>query len=154
MNQIDDMLTQLFHDKPIAQESLLKLHNGVMDQILAVPIDFKEKTLLAQRRKWGFILLSILTSFGLGLLLLTWLAGPWFETELTMAVAWIITNIPELDKYSGGFEWLSEKWTILSHLMTGVKYIWQQYAISIMGIILVWVMFEGIRAKQFLREQR
>jgi hypothetical protein len=151
---MDDMLTQLFRDKPIDQESLGKLRMGVMDQILAAPLDFQERISIAQRRKWGYVFLGILSTFSLSFFLLTWFAGPWLQKGLSQLSTWIVTYVPVLGVFANGWEWLVEKWILLTHLRIGLELLWNQYAFSIMGILLVWVLFDGMRDKLILREQK
>jgi hypothetical protein len=153
MNGMEDMLNQLFRDKPIAQESLWSMRDGIMDQILSNPVNFQEKILIAQRRKWGIILLGVLSFLGTGLFLLTWLAGDWLKNGLGQITAWILTNVPGLGVFVEGWKWFVEKWILLTHLKTGIELLWQQYAYSIMGIILVWVVFEGMRGKMMFKER-
>lgn len=154
MNEMDDMLTQLFRDKPIDQESLGKLRMGVMDQILAAPMDFQERISIAQRRKWGYVFLGILSTFSLSFFLLTWFAGPWLQKGLSQISTWIVAYLPVLGVFAKGWEWLVEKWVFLTHLRIGLELLWNQYAFSIMGILLVWVLFDGMRDKLILREQK
>lgn len=154
MNEMDDMLTQLFQDKPIAQESLGQLRMGVMDQILSAPIDFQERISVAQRRKWGYVFLGILSMFSLSFFLLAWFAGPWLQSGLSQLSTWIVTYVPALGVFAKGWEWLVEKWLLLTHLRIGLELLWNQYAFSIMGILLVWVLFDGMRDKLILREQK
>lgn len=154
MNEMDDMLTQLFRDKPIAQESLLTMRKGVMDQILSAPIDFQEKLSIAQRRKWGFVFLGVLSLLSVSFFLVTWFAGPWLQQGLSLVSSWIVTNVPALVVFVNGWEWLVEKWVVLTHLIIGLEFFWNQYAFSIMGILLVWVLFDETREKMSLREQK
>ncbi len=154
MNEMDDMLTQLFQDKPIPQESLGKLRMGVMDQILSAPIDFQERISIAQRRKWGYVFLGILSTFSLSFFLLTWFAGPWLQKGLIQISTWIVTYVPALGVFIKGWEWLVGKWVLLTHLRIGLELLWNQYAFSVMGILLVWVLFDGMRDKLILREQK
>lgn len=154
MNEMDDMLSQLFQDKPIAQESLRSMRKGVMDQILSVPINFQEKLLVAQRRKWGFVLLGVLSILSLSFFLLTWFAGPWLQKGLSLVSPWIMTNVPALGVFVNGWEWIVEKWVLLTQLKIGLEFLWHQYAISIMGVMFAWVLFEGMHDKMILREQK
>lgn len=154
MNEMDDILTQLFQDKPVAQESLGTLRKGIMDQILSAPIDFQERILMAQRRKWGYVLLGILSAFSLTFFLITWFAGPWLQKGLNLVSSWLMINVPALGVFANGWEWLVEKWVLLTRLKIGLELLWNQYAFSIMGILLVWVLFDGMREKMSLREQK
>lgn len=154
MNEMDDMLSQLFQDKVIAQDSLLTMRKGVMDRILSAPIDFQEKLLIAQRRKWGFVFLGLLSLLSLSVFLITWFAGPWLQKGLSLIFTWIVTNVPALVVFMKGWEWWVEKWVVLTHLKIGLEFFWNQYAFSIMGILLVWVLFDGMRDKMSLREQK
>ena len=154
MNEMDDMLTQLFRDKPIAPDALLTMRKGVMDQILSAPIDFQEKLSIAQRRKWGFVFLGVLSLLSLSIFLVMWLAGPWLQKGLSLVSSWVVTNVPALVAFVSGWEWFAEKWVALTHLIIGLEFFWNQYAFSIMGILLVWVLFDGMREKMSLREQK
>lgn len=154
MKEMDNMITQLFQDKPIAQESLWSMHEGIMDQVLSNPVNFQEKLLLAQRRKWGYILLGIILSFGMGLFFVAWFAADRIQSGLVQLSTWIITNIPSFEVFVEGWRWLAEKWILLSNVKMGIEIFWQQYAYSIMGIILAWVVFESMRGKVLFREEQ
>ncbi|MGE4274319.1 MAG: hypothetical protein AB7E31_15895 [Desulfitobacterium sp.] len=147
MKEMDDMLKQLFPDKPIAQESLQRMSSGIMDQILAAPINFQEQRLVAQRRKGGFIFLTIIVTLSFSFFLLNWFFGPWLSEGLRTIGLWLTAHVPFLEYFLGRWDWLIDTVEVLANIKLGYEFLWGQYGLSIMGILLVWVLFEGIRAK-------
>lgn len=147
MNGMDNMMSQLFQDKPIDQESLRSLSDGIMNQILASPVNFKEELLREERRKWGLVFLSVLLSVSIGLFLIVWFAKDWLQQVLSQVSLWVLTSVPGFGVFMKAGEGFAEKWVLLTQLKTGAEYLWHQYAFSIMGIALVWVLFEGVRDK-------
>lgn len=147
MNDMDNRLSQLFQDEPIAQESLGAFHEGIMNQILMNPVNFQEEILRAERRKWGFVFLSILLTLGLGIFLILWFAKDWLVQTISPVVLWVGTSIPGFGALMEIGQGLLEKWMLLIQLKAGAETLWNQYAFSIVGILLVWVLFEGARSK-------
>lgn len=135
MNGTDTMWTQLFQEKPINEASLGNLKTGVMTQVLASPIDFQAKILVAQRRKWGVFLLVVLLAAGLGSFGLIWFEGEWLLS--------LISHAPE---------WFRQQGRLLSQLILGLEYLWQQYVWPFVGIAFAWVLFDGIRHKMQVKE--
>ncbi|AGA68086.1 hypothetical protein Desdi_0553 [Desulfitobacterium dichloroeliminans LMG P-21439] len=147
MKEMDDMLKQVFQDKPIAQESLQRMSSGIMDQILAAPMNFQEQRLLAQRRKVGFIFLGTVVTLSFSLFLLNWFLGPWLSEGLKTIGLWLTANVPFLGYFLGRWDWLIDTIEILANIKLGFEFLWGQYGFSIMGILFVWVLFEGLRSK-------
>lgn len=135
MRETDNLWTQLFQDEPIKEISLRNLQTGVMSQILANPIDFQAKILMAQRRKWGLALLIVLFAAGFGLFGLIWFGGDWLFNVMRLALE--------------GFQ---QKWILLSRIKLGLEFLWQQYVWSVMGFALVWVLFDGMRHKMLVKD--
>lgn len=135
MRETDNLWTQLFQDEPIKEISLRNLQTGVMSQILANPIDFQAKILMAQRRKWGLALLVVLFTAGFGLFGLVWFGGDWLFNVMRLALE--------------GFQ---QKWILLSRIKLGLEFLWQQYVWSVMGFALVWVLFDGMRHKMLVKD--
>lgn len=135
MRETDNLWTQLFQDEPIKEISLRNLQTGVMSQILANPIDFQAKILMAQRRKWGLALLIVLFAAGFGLFGLIWFGGDWLFNVMRLAL-----------------EEFQQKWILLSRLKLGLEFLWQQYVWSVMGFALVWVLFDGMRHKMLVKD--
>lgn len=135
MRETDNLWTQLFQDEPIKEISLRNLQTGVMSQILANPIDFQAKILMAQRRKWGLALLIVLFIAGLGLFGLVWFGGDWLFNVMRLALE--------------GFQ---QKWILFSRIKLGLEFLWQQYVWSVMGFASVWVLFDGIRHKMLVKD--
>lgn len=135
MNEMDNLWVQLFQDEPLNEASLQNLKTGVMTQILAHPIDFQAKILMAQRRKWGAVLLAVLLAAGLGVFSLIWFKGEWLLSLIRYAPGWILQQ---------------EK--LLSQLIIGFEYLWQLYAWPFLGMAIAWVLFDGIRHKMLVRE--
>jgi hypothetical protein len=154
MNEMENILTQLFQDKPIAGEALQSIRQGVMSQILASPVDFRQKVLVAQRRKWGIFFLGILSALSLGYFLLISLAGSWLDKVFAYANAWIAKILPAGGFLASQWEWLNGKWETLGNMRIGLELLWQQYSYSIIGILFAWVLFEGLRDKIVLKEQK
>ena len=154
MDEMENILTQLFQDKPIPGDALQGMRQGVMSQILASPMDFREKLLVAQRRKWGMIFLGILSVLSLGYFLLITLAGSWLDKAFSYTSVWIARILPAGGFLANQWEWLNGKWEALGSLSIGLELLWQQYSYSIIGILFAWVLFEGLRDKIVLKEQK
>ncbi|WP_019849435.1 hypothetical protein [Desulfitobacterium sp. PCE1] len=152
MKEMDDILKSVFHDKPIAQEPLQGMRMRIMDQILAAPVDFREKRLAMQRRKWGIIFLSAFFVLSLSLFLINWFLGSWLGGGLNTLVLWLTANIPILAWFQDRWVWLFDTLTILSNLKLGYQFLWQQYGLAVMGILFSWVLFEGIRDNKLKRK--
>lgn len=135
MNKTDLLWGQIFEEEPINAASLQSLKNGVMAQIFAHPTDFQTKLLIAQRRKWGAILLAVLMIVGLGVFSLIWFKGEWL---LSLVI------------YAPGR--LFEQGKRLSQLMIGIEFLWQIYVWPFLGIAISWVLFDGIRHKMAIKE--
>lgn len=147
MKEMDDLLKSVFQDKPIAQEPLQGMQARIMEQILASPVDFQEKLLVRQRRKWGTIFLSGLFALSLSIFLINWFLGPWLGGGLKLFVLWLAAHIPMLAWLQNRWDWFLDTLTILSNLKIGYQFLWQQYGLAVMGILSSWVLFEGIRDK-------
>ncbi|MDQ7094147.1 hypothetical protein REC12_11155 [Desulfosporosinus sp. PR] len=68
MREMDeDIWGQLFQDKPIAKDVLLKFQSQIMQEITTAPVDFEVQISLARRRNWvlwrpcsqGYMLLKL-----------------------------------------------------------------------------------------------
>lgn len=147
MKEMDEMLKQIFQDKPIAQESLQRMNVGLMHQILANPVDFQEKRLVAQRRKAGFIFLGSVIVLSVGFFLFNWFFGPWLGEGLSNLALWLVANVPILGWFQDRWDWFFDTITILFNIKLGYQVLWGQYGLAIMGILFSWVLFEGIRDK-------
>lgn len=135
MNETDNLWAQLFQDEPVNEVSLQNLKMGVMTQILASPIDFQAKILMAQRRKWGIALLAVLLATGLSFFGLIWFEGDWLLRLISHAPGWFL-----------------QQGKLLSQLIVGFEYLRQQYVWSFLGIASAWVLFDGIRHKMLVEE--
>ncbi|AHF08393.1 hypothetical protein [Desulfitobacterium metallireducens] len=135
MNEMDNLWAQLFQEEPLCEASLQNLKTGVMAQILDHPIDFQAKILMAQRRKWGAVLLAALVVAGLGVFSLLWFQGEWLLS--------MIGYVPG---------WLLQQGKLFSQLIIGVEYLWQLYVWPFLGVAIAWVLFDGIRNKMLIRE--
>lgn len=135
MNETDNLWNQLFQEEPVNDASLQSMKKGVMTQVLANPIDFYSKLLMAQRRKWGTVLLVVLLIAGLSAFGLIWFKGEW-----------LLSFIPQAR------EWLFEQEKLLSQLIIGLEFLWQLYVWPFLGIAIAWVLFDGIRHKMLVRD--
>jgi hypothetical protein len=111
------------------------MKKGVMTQVLANPIDFYSKLLMAQRRKWGTVLLAVLLIAGLSAFGLIWFKGEWLLSLIPQAQGWLL-----------------EQKKLLIQLFIGLEYLWQLYVWPFLGIAIAWVLFDGIRHKMLVRE--
>ena len=145
MKEIDDMLKEVFADRPIAQEPLQRMSVNIMDQILASPMDFQEKLLARQRKRWGIIFISSLLVLSLTIFLLNWFFGSWLSEGLSFIALWLTANIPFLAWFGDRWDWLFDTLTLLSNIKLGYQFLWGQYGWAVMGILFSWVLFEGIR---------
>lgn len=135
MNETDNLWNQLFQEEPVNDASLQSMKKEVMTQVLANPIDFYSKLLMAQRRKWGTVLLVVLLIAGLSAFGLIWFKGEW-----------LLSFIPQAQG------WLFEQEKLLSQLIIGLEYLWQLYVWPFLGISIAWVLFDGIRHKMLVRD--
>lgn len=145
MKEMDEMFKQLFQDKPIAQESLSRMNVGIMDQILANPVDFQEKQLVAQRQKAGFIFLGSIIGLSISFFQINWFFGSWLGEGLSNIVVWLAANVPVLAWFQDRLDWFFDTLTILFNIKLGYQVLWGQYGFAIMGILFSWVLFEGVR---------
>lgn len=135
MNEMENLWAQLFQEEPICEASLQNVKTGVMTQILDHPIDFQAKILMAQRRKWGAVLLAALMVAGLGVFSLLWFQGEWFLSMIGYVLGWLL-----------------QQGKLFSQLIIGVEYLWQLYVWPFLGVAIAWVLFDGIRNKMLIRE--
>ena len=147
MKEMDDMLKEMFRDRPIASKRLHEMSAGIMDQIFSAPVDFQEKRRVAQRRKAGFIFLGSVIGLSLGLFLSSWLLGPWLSEGLRMVAVWLVAHVPILGWLQERWDWLFNTLGVLLNVRSGYQALWSQYGFPIMGILFSWALFEGIREK-------
>ena len=133
--QEKDMWNPLFQDEPMSEDFLQQMKMGIMDQILAKPIDFQAVILRTQRRKLGLLLLALVLITGLSYFSLIWFKGNWFINELN-------------DTYSWFFQYVR----VFSHLRIGLELLWQQYVWSFLAIAFSWVLFDGIYHKMSIKD--
>lgn len=133
--QEKDMWSPLFQDEPISEDFLQQMKMGIMDQILAKPIDFQTVILRTQRRKLGLLLLALLMVTGLGYFSLILFKGNWFFNELNDI-----------------FSWFWQYVRVFSHLRIGLELLWQQYVWSFLAIAFSWVLLDGIYHKMSIKD--
>ncbi|WP_425805324.1 hypothetical protein ACHOLT_01585 [Desulfitobacterium sp. Sab5] len=130
-----DMLNRLFRDEPINEDSLQQMKMGIMNQILAKPMDFQAKILRTQRRKWGLLLLALFLFAGIGFFSLIWFEGNWLVREYINILSAFMEDVKAFGR-----------------LRVGLELLWQQYVWSFLGIAFSWVLFDGIHHKMFIKD--
>ncbi len=141
MSETENILSQLFQDKPIPEARLENLKLNVMNRILECPMDFQGQLLLATRRRWGIILLGLIMLSGLGITLLVYLKGS-LLVEILENIVWLISGfLPS--------SWLGLLWENVGPnviLLTGIKslleLLWYDYSGFLMSILVLLVVID------------
>ncbi len=146
MNDREDFMWEMFQDHPIAQEDLQSLQVNIMEQVRSSPVDFQAR-LCSQRRKIGLIFLAGISTLSVIFFFMFRFFGPWISTWANNAWAWLLSYVPLLRGLMLPWEWLGlgRVWEVLKHLKLGYEVFWGQYGLAIIGILLVWVVFDSLR---------
>ncbi len=147
MSEMENLLSQLFQDKPILEAKLDSFKFEIMSSILEHPIDFQRQIFLSARRRWGMILLSSLIVSGLGLVALVYFKGYLFLEMLENFVWFISGFLPS--------SWLSLLWQnigpnvhLLADTKSVIKLLWHDYSWPLMSVMVLIVVMSGIRTRK------
>jgi len=136
---------KVFPDQPISETKLRAMNKQIMLEIMAHPQSFVEEAELRQRRRFGYVLIGLVTAGGAGILLLIAANGKQLWNLLEQFV--LITL-----GYSS-LVWLGEMWQKLEQLLyqldklrIGVETILAVYTWPLLGLSIALLTWSELRS--------
>ncbi|CAA7600203.1 Hypothetical protein DEACI_0855 [Acididesulfobacillus acetoxydans] len=110
MHEGNDSWIPAFQDKPLASGTLSDFHAQIMVKVLSDPVDFRARTELARRRRWGLAFV-----------------GSWLG--LGLSCLWVLIFMPQ-----AGWGFLLGKIRFAVGLGIAAESLWQEYSWHLTGL--------------------
>ncbi len=123
--------TPLFQDRPIPAYALDQMQHNIMAQILASPVDFAMEKRMAERRRWGALLVICMLSSTLALGLLFWFQGDVLARLFMDGMQWIWALLP--DVWQRELNQWGEALNKLMLTLEGMQVFWQRLSLPVIG---------------------
>lgn len=144
MKRTDDvLLTQLFQDKPIPNETIGNFHTELMTKILANSINFKEEINLEQRRKWGIGLVACLILSGVAFGVFLWLGSDVVYRGLNVLLI-MLSGSPYVSELLRVGNQITQNIILSSELKVGISIIWGIVSWPLLGVFSVIVVLKRL----------